>query len=265
MIAGLRLHIEVAGAEIQRCPRLVIRSERHTPLSAAIIQLPDVDGGTSRMLPPGSPVTVEYGYRGGETAVWKGTVNGVRRVNRDQHCLLADGLDLPLSTVCIRECYADEQASAIARHVLNHTDLPLARIEIPDDVVARFPVSNIPVWRAVRQLLHTLERANGHDMSKAALWLGSDGLNLGDLDEPGDVPIIATGENLIRHQPTQTRNGQSVVETFLLPGLAHSRLFRLEDARLDISDTYRALVVEHVIEERRMRTFINFGREYAWC
>lgn len=264
MIAGVRVHIEVGGAVVQRCPRLVITSRRHAPVTCAAIHIPDADGAVARWMPAGAPVAVEYGYRGGETATWVGTVRTVRRVNRDQHCLLADGPDLPLTTIRIRECYADESSAAIARHLLGHAGLPVAAIDIPDEIIPRFPVSTIPVWQAARQLLHTLWRSFGHDMAATALWLGRDGLNLGDFDEPGDTPVIAAGENLIRHRPSGQPHALGEIETYLLPGLAHSRLVRLVDDRLGVDAASRALEVRHVIEREKARTFVGYGVEHVW-
>jgi len=260
MIAGVLLQIAVGDLIVQRCPRLELASHRHAPLSRAAIHLPDADGEIVQSVLPGDPVNIRYGYRGGDTGEWTGTVQGTRRVNRDQLCILADGPDLPLVTTTVRECYADESAMAIARHILDHAGLPVARLDIPDEIIPHFPLSTVPCCMAVRQLLHTLQRI-GHDMRRTALWLGRDGLNLGDFDEPGAIPVIESEGNLIRHQPSESRKGLHQLETFLLPGLSHSRRFRLTDTRLGTDRTFRALGVRHVIEPDRMRTFIGYGRE----
>jgi hypothetical protein len=269
-IAGVRLYVRVGNLEVRRCPRLELVSRRHAPVAKAEIHAPDPDGTLRSQVADGATVTVEYGYRGGQSATWTGTVQGMRRVSRDQLCLLADGPDLALVRTTVRECYADESARAIARHLLQHTSLAVATapgITIPDEPLARFPVANIPVWQAVRQLLHTLARSFGHDMRATALWLGTENgqpaLFLGDFDEPGDVPVIATGENLIRHLPAASGTGLNSVETFLLPGLTHSRAVHLVDTRQGLDAQIRALTVRHEIEEQRMRTFIEYGREHG--
>ncbi|WP_419787209.1 hypothetical protein [Pseudodesulfovibrio sp.] len=261
MIAGIRLHVEVGSTIIQRCPRLEIVSARHCPLDIARIDVPDPSGDVADAFAYGDVVRIEYGYRGGESAVWTGTLQGTERVNRDQLRLLADSAALPLVSTYVTECYADESSAAIARHLIRRTGLPLGRIAIPAETISRFPVSTLPVWQAVAQLLHTLSRAFGHDMASSALWLGSAGVNIGDFDEPGDVPIIATGENLIRHLPADRNSGLHQLETALLPGLSHSRRFDLEDTRLGLTAAHRALKVRHEINEERVRTFLNYGRE----
>jgi len=261
MISGIRLHIEIGGNVIQRCPRLKILSIRHRPLDMARVHVPDPEGKAGDLFTYGDPVRIEYGYRGGESAVWQGTLRALERVSRDQVRLTADSLALPLASTFITECYTDDSSLSIARHILGHAGLPLGRVDIPDEIIPRLPVSTLPVWQAVLQLLHSLHRAYGHDMRRTALWLGAEGLNLGDFDEPGDVPVIATGENLIRHLPAHAKDGLHQVETALLPGFSHSRLFHLIDSRLGIDQKLRALHVKHAITPESVRTFINYGRE----
>ena len=261
MIAGIRLHIEIGGNVIQRCPRLEILSIRHRPLDMARIHVPDPEDEAGDLFTYGDPVRIEYGYRGGESAVWQGTLRALERVSRDQVRLTADSLALPLASTFITECYTDDSSRSIARHILGHAGLPLGRVDIPDEVIPRLPVSTLPVWQAVLQLLHSLRRAYGHDMRRTALWLGAEGLNLGDFDELGDVPVIATGENLIRHLPAHAKGDLHQVETALLPSLSHSRRFRLVDTRLDLDQTLRALDVRHEVTPEQIRTKIRYGRE----
>lgn len=265
MIAGVQLYVEINGLTVERCPRVEIKSRRHVPLSGAVVHVPDVDGSMVRNFPKDAPVSIRYGYRGGESATWSGTVQGSERVNRDQLAVMVDGEALPLVKTMVCECYADETSKGIAAHILKHSGLDINRIDIPDEIISRFPVATLPVWAAIRQLLYTLHRSYGQDMSDVALWLGPDGLNLGNFDEDGDVPVVASEANLIRHLPTETKNGLHSVETFLLPGLMHSRLVRLVDSRQGVDKQVRALRVKHVIEPSKMRTFVSYGREHAWC
>jgi hypothetical protein len=263
MIFGIRLYIEIGGNVIARCPRLEILSVRHRPLDMARVHVPDPEGEAKDLFAHGDPVRIEYGYRGGESAVWQGTLRALERVSRDQVCLTADSLALPLATSFVAECYTDDSSLSIARHILGHAGLPLGRVDIPDEIISRLPVSTLSIWQAIRQLLHSLHRAYGHNMRRTALWLGADGLNLGDFDEPGDLPVIATGENLIRHLPAHAKSALHMVETALLPGLSHSRRFRLVDSRLGVDQAFRALDVLHAVTPERIKTNIRYGREHG--
>ncbi len=259
MIAGVLLHINIGEAQVDRCPKLEILSMRHRPLDVAYIDVPDPFGTVFTTFSQGDPVRIEYGYRGGSVATWAGTVRSVSRVNRDQVRVSADSEALPLLSTRFTECYADESSVAIARHILQHAGLPIARISLPEEPLARFPVSHCSVWEAAQQLLHSLAGGYGHNMDCVALWLGAEGLNLGNLDEPGPSPEIATSKNLIKHLPVAHQQGQNIVETYLVPGLTHSRRVRLHDTRLKIKKAYRALQVRHEISDKQVRTIIGYG------
>jgi hypothetical protein len=100
-------------------------------------------------------------------------------------------------------------------------------------------------------------------MSRWALWLGDDGVNWGDFDEPGQVPVVATGAGLIRHLPGGGAYGRSVVVTFLIPYFAANMAFRLRDQRRGVDSLFRAQTVIHSITPDMARTCIEYGDEYA--
>ena len=118
--------------------------------------------------------------------------------------------------------------------------------------------------RAVRQLAYTLERGFGHDMSRHALWLGASGLTWSDGDEPGDVYSVATAENLLAHTPPQADGGTGVLVSVPLPGLTHSRLVHIRDARRSLDATVRALDVVHTFQASGNRTVITYGKDVGW-
>lgn len=261
MISGIRLHIEIGDTIIERCPRLEIISTRHRPLDLAHIHIPDPTGEGENFFTYGDPVRIEYGYRGGMSAVWQGSLRSAHRVSRDQLCLTADSMALPLVSTHVTECYTDDFSQFMVKDIIKHAGLPIGRIDIPNEPLARLPIATLPIWQAVLQVLYTVRLAYGHDISRIALWLGAEGVNLGDFDAPGDVPVIATGENLIRHLTATKKNGLHTVETVLLPGLSHSRIFHLIDSRLGVDQELRALHVKHAITPKSVRTFIEYGRE----
>jgi hypothetical protein len=233
-------------------------------LTNTYITVPDASGELEGVFSAGDAVTLEYGYRGAEPGRWVGFVTGTMRFKKDQLTVIASGPALALWSTTIKGTYMEESAEAIARHMILQAGLPVGDIQLPPVSIPRFPVASLPVTMAVRQLLHTLEKAFSEDMSKVDLWVNAEGaVNLGGQDETGEVPIIATGESLIEHLPTTKPYGVSTVEAFLLPTLTHSRLFRLQDTRLGVDAEVRALTVKHEIKSDQVRTFIGYGEEYG--
>lgn len=263
-ISGIRTHIYVGSREFLRCPRCLIESRRHAPLGRAALNLPDPTGELGRSIAEGSPVEIRLGYRDQAPAIWQGTVSWTRRgATADQLRIGAVDGALPLSATRITQAWQNETPEAIVAWAIRRTGLTVGRIDGLDVGLPRFVASNVPVWQLVRQVAHSCQKAFGVDMSRWALWLGADGVNWGDLDEPGGVPTIATGAGLIGHAPGGGPAAVSEVETFLLPGLTHSRRFHLQDIRRGVDETLRALTVRHEIEPKKARTYLCYGEEYG--
>jgi len=263
MITGIRTHISIGGLEIMRTPHVWIECERHSPLSRAGITLADPKGEYYRSVGLNYPVRIRIGYRDEEPAVWKGSVSRKEPGTKDQIEIRAVGQDLALTTNIIQS-WANETPEAIIGWAVGQAGLPTGQIDSPGVTFPWFTARNIPVWQVARQCAHTCQRAFGLDMSRWALWMGASGkVNWGDFDEPGDVPVIASGAGLIKHMPANGTGALlSMVETFLLAGFRHSRKFRLIDNRRGIDDEFRALRVRHDITDRAVRTFIWYGEEH---
>lgn len=266
MINGLRVQIMIGAREVLRCPHLEIVSLRHSPLDHADVTLPDPAGELYRDIRTGEPVAISLGYRDQPQGVWQGTVSRVRPgTTRDQLELSASGPELPLATTRIRQSWEHEDPAAIVRYCVAAAGLLSGRIDSPGPLLPRFVASDIPVWQVARQCALTCRRSFGVDMSRWALWIGADGrVNWGDFDEPGEVPVIATGAGLIEHLPGSPSAAQlSRVSTFLLAGFAASRLFRLRDTRRGVDGLFRSLVVRHTVMPTSVRTHLEYGAEYG--
>lgn len=98
-------------------------------------------------------------------------------------------------------------------------------------------------------------------MSKHAVWLGEDGLYWSDGDEPGDIPVIESAENLISHSPNPS--GMSEAVATVIPGLTHSRIVRIRDSRRQFSELVRARDVVHALGEHDTTT-IRYGSDEGW-
>lgn len=263
-LSGLAVRIRLGRLQILRCPRLVIDSTRHQPLTVARIVLPDPAGDVGRSLARGDAAEIALGFRDQEPATWHGTVGGLMAgQTADQVLVRVLGPELPLVETVITQTWLGESPEAIVRATVRQAGLPLGRIDSPGMQLRHFVASGVAPWQLARQAAHTVARATGQDMRRWALWMGADGaVNWGDFEEPGGVPVIATRAGLIRHSPAACPAALGCVETFLLPSMRHSRLFRLKDERRGIDEQIRALRVVHEITPDSARTFLHYGDEH---
>lgn len=261
--AGIRTHIFIGSLEILRTPRTWVEFKRHAPLSRAGITLPDPKGEYSRKIAQNDSVEIRLGYRDQEPDIWRGKVKWVNQINKDQIEIGAVGLEYPLSETKITESWENETPEAIVKYVIGKTGLLVGTIYPTGVVLPRFVASNIPVWQVARQVEHTCQKAFGMDMSGWALWMDKDGnVNWGDFIKSGDIPVIATGNGLIKHLPATDSFPFNMVETFLIAGFRASRKFRLKDTKRGIDAELRALTARHEVTPNSVRTFIQYGTEY---
>jgi len=254
---GLNIDITIGGLEVLRAPSWWIDSLRGHPLGRAGITLPDPDGELYQSIALGNAVSIEVCYRDQEPVTWDGTVSLVYPgETRDQLEIRAVDAAKPLTETKILQSWQEETPEAIITWAINQTGLDVGDIESTGVVIPRFVASNIPVWQLVRQVSETCSRSFGLDMSNRALWLGSAGVNWSEGDEPGAVPLIATADNLLDHLPATDGNAMSMIETWLLPDLAHSRRIHLQDDRRNIDTLLRAQRVRHEGTPDKARTFI---------
>lgn len=264
-INGIRTHLIIGSIEILRCPRLVIISSRRTPMWTFEITLPDPIGNLFRSVKSDDIAKIAIGYRDKDPVLWTGTVKAVRPGNKDQIVVSGVGHDdelLNTTTVC--QSWENETPEAIIRYAASLPGLPIAQIDSPGVIFPHFIASTVSMWQLVRQVNETCQHAFDLDMSAWKFWLGPDGIHWGDHDQSGTVPTIATGTGLIKHLPADNPAALSEVETFLLPGLMHSRVFGLVDNKRGINDQFRALEVRHMIEDTSARTHLSYGVEYGY-
>lgn len=160
-----------------------------------------------------------------------------------------------------KRCTAS-QRDVVARRLLASTGLPVADITVPSEVLPHIVFSGVSVAMAIKQLASTLDASFGHDMSKHAVWLGESGLYWSGGDEPGDIPVIESAENLISHSPNPS--GMSEVVATVIPGLTHSRIVRIRDSRRHFSELVRAQEVIHSLGEHDTTT-IRYGSDEGWA
>jgi len=261
-LSAVRIDITIGSLQVQRAPIWWIESQRHYPLGRCGLTLPDPHGELYNAINPDDVVTITFGYRGEVLAEWHGTVaTRVPGKTIDQLEVRVIDLAKPLDTVKIKQAWENESPEAIVTWAIRQTGLKVGKIGETGMLLPRFSAANIPVWQLIQQVQQSTRSAFALDMSKWALWLGKDGVNWGDFDEPGDVVTIATPDNLIIHDPTDWTIGRALIETVLTPDLTHSRLVHLKDDRRQIDDTYRLQRVRHEGTPDKIRTFVWYGRE----
>lgn len=256
-LSAISIDITIGALEIERAPAWWIETLRGYPLGRAGVTLPDPLGELHRSIKVGDPITIEVGYRGEDASTWAGTVQMVYPGDtRDQLEIRAvDGSRL-LTDTRVVQSWENETPEAIVAWAIRQTGLQIGTIDATGITIPRFVASNTPVWQLVHQVAESCARQFGLDMSGRALWLGTGGVNWSDGDEPGDVPVIATLDNLIRHEPATSGNAAPMIETFLLADLSHSRRIHLEDDRRGIDAEIRAQRVRHEGSPDKTRTFI---------
>jgi hypothetical protein len=257
-IAGINVRVVIDGMVVARCPRCVVSFDRHTVTSYGEIDVPDPEGVLMQRVKSGQHVSVRFGYRGQPAREWTGLVDGWRPGfgrNRDQLTVQVLGPEFaPFMRTRVTEAYMDETADVLARLILAKTGCTVGTVDVPAVNLPRLTLRDVPVWQAMEQLAHSCAMAHGQDMSHHALWL----------DDAGAIQYGPHNDEpeLIAHNPAQSPKARGSVETFLLPGMRDGRLFKLQDVRRGIDAEYRAVHVEHHIEQTKARTWLWYGGEY---
>lgn len=264
MIEGFNIRCTVGGLEVLRSPRIVLALRRRAIVSRCELDVPDTDGSVQAALAKKQPVRIRFGHRGegGTWHDWSGTVSDFQMAGEDAVRVVAVGREQALLDTKVTEAMYGEPADVVARRLLASTGLPVADIAIPSEVLPHIVFSGVSVAMAIKQLASTLDASFGHDMSKHAVWLGESGLYWSDGDEPGDIPVIESAENLISHSPNPS--GMSEVVATVIPGLTHSRIVRIRDSRRQFSELVRAQEVIHSLGEHDTTT-IRYGSDEGWA
>ena len=264
MIEGINIRCTVGSVEVLRSPRIVLTLRRRAVVTTCEVDIPDADGSVQAGLARKQAVRVRFGHRGegGTWHDWSGTIKDFQPAGADAVRVFAVGLEQALIDTTVTEAMHGEPADVVARRLMAQTGLPVATVSIPSETMPHIVFSGVTVARAIRQLTGSLERSWGHDLSRHAVWLGEAGLYWSDEDEPGDVFVIESAANLIRNSPNPA--GMSFAVSSILPGLTHSRLVRIRDARRQFSELVRAQEVIHSLGTDGNTTTIGYGKDDGW-
>jgi hypothetical protein len=261
-IVGLNIQVTVGAYTVNRLPAGELRSERGAVAERLRLELPDAEGKLAKELKPDDSVSLFFGYRPGASQTWKGKITEVKAA-KDMALVTALSPELAFVKTKVTECFHKETARQVVRRLLALAGVAPGRIEGPDEIIPHLIFSGSPVWECFRQINDTLTRVYEKDMTAMPFWIGREGsANWGDFDEPGDVPVFASAQNLVNHNPRNSEEGEAV--GLLFPGLSHSRQFKIVDLRRSLTITKRAQSVVHKFGESGNLTTMSYGKERGY-
>ena len=227
------------------------------------LELPDSDGAVGRGLKKEDPVDLFFGYRGGPSQMWQGKISEIK-ADRDKVRVTALSPEKALIDAKVTECFHQESSRQVVKRLISLAGLEPGRLEGPEETIPHLIFSGQPAYDCLRQVNGTLGRVYEHDMAAEVYWQGRDGrVSWGDFDEPGPAAVFASLDNPVSHNPRNADEGE--VTGLLFPGLVHSQLFTLRDARLGRELTARAQTVRHQLGDKGYLTFVSYGKERGYA
>lgn len=261
-ITGLDINLKVGPFTVNRLPRAELTLSRGAVAGHCLIELPDPGGQVAAGLKPDEAVSLYFGYRGGLSQSWAGQITQIKALG-DAVEITALSAELAFIKTKVSECFHQETARQVVRRLMRLAGISPGRLEGPDEIFPHLIFSGRPVYECFRQINATLERVCQLDLSASPYWLDSNGRGQwGDFDEPGPVPVLASGLNLISHNP---QGGQGTATALLCPGLGHSQLFTIRDDRRALTITQRAQSVTHKLGAQGNLTTVTYGPERGYA
>jgi hypothetical protein len=261
---SIGLEAQIGPLNFNRLPEFWLESRRHAPLTRCGLSFPDPDGSLYPMVAKGQSAFVSFGYLDDIWSVFSGTVESKSQA-RGQVKVEISGLDRRLLDRPFTQSFRNETPENILKWCAGQIQEPVGRIESTGLVMPRFMISGLNLYEVSQMLKASIRDAFNLDLRAWALWLGEKGLNFGDFDEPGEIPIIETGEMLLEHSPAGDPEELSKVTSFLIPDLRHSRVFVLSDAIGGVYARHRAQIVRHEINQGAARTYLWYGPEQGYA
>lgn len=263
-IKGIKIDINLAGMKVNRCPQCSIIYSCRAALTKARLSIPDPRAEVEKLLKPGAPVSIKFGFRGGEPGIFKGKITGYGpgEVNRDELAVYASGPELPILENSISESWYEEPASVIAKRIISQSGLIPEIIELPDLVIPRMTLSGVNTREGIMQLMHTLETGFNLNFGSTRLEMKNKSLCLTQQKRKGPKFIIETGGGIITNRTLNKGGSSKVVETFLLPGILPGQEIIINDKKKGINSTFSVDEVTHSFRSQEIRTFISYGGKY---
>jgi len=260
-ITGLNINLTVGSFTVNRLPKAELVLERGAVAERLVVGLPDPAGEVAAGLSEGEAANLFFGFRGGPSQSWSGKITEIK-ASKDAVRITALAPELAFIKTKVSECFHQESARKVVTRLMNLAGIAPGRLEGPDEIIPHLIFSGQPVYECFKQINATLARVYELDMSAMVYWIGEDGTGQwGDFDRPGPAPILASGDNLVKHDP---RGEEGEALAILCPGLSHSQLFTIRDDRRALTLTKRAQSVRHVLGEQGNLSTVTYGKEKGY-
>ena len=261
-ITGLDIDLKVGPFTVNRSQGVTLEYQRGAVASKAVIALPDTEGLVAQTLKNDDEVNLYFGYRGGLSQSWAGRITNLAALG-DQVQITALGPELAFIKTTVVECFRSESARAVVRRLMTLAGAAPGNLTGPDQILPHMIFNGQSVYKCFKQINETLAKTYQLDLSKSPFWIGQDNkAHWGDFDEPGPIPILASQDNLLSHNP---KGESGVARSILCPGLVASQLFKIIDARRTLEITKRAQTVRHELGPKGNITTVTYGPERGYA
>ena len=241
---GIFTKLAIGNFDILRAAKVQLISHRYAPIPICIISLQDPEKNIFQDVPKNASISIETGYRGGDTLSWNGYVKLLDRIE-DKTIVYGQGVEKCLEKR-LSQVWLNESPENIVKQIFFQTGLAVGKIQATNLVFPKFIAKSQTLWELLNQCLETLKEYS-IDTSRWSYWLGQDGFNWGTHDEPSEEIEILSGDNLIS-------SSEKEIHALLLPGLKTSQCFKVIEKNSE--KKFRAIRVIHEISEIA-RTYIT--------
>jgi len=198
--SGIITEIQLGSLKVNRAPEITIRHDRYSPVSICYITLADPTGSMYRTVSVDDAVSLSYGYRDGAKATWSGSVTYLQRGKDKLYLTCSDAGRDALKTY-MTEYWLDEAPAAIVRAALGRLG-SIGTVQDIDITLPSFTASNVSIYDLIRKVEHTMQQGFDVDVSQYALFIdGAGAWNWGEHGLDGEIPVIASQNGLISHNP----------------------------------------------------------------
>ena len=134
----------------------------------------------------------------------------------------------------------------------------MGKIVIPDINISHIVFDNITIAKAIKQIYASLESL-GNDLNNQDFFVYNNTFYAGNIEIESKKPKITTGLNIIFHNYAD--NGYAEIECTFIPNFQSCMVFDIDDRIRNITGSFKAKSVRHIVDKGKARTFIGYYYE----